>query len=218
MAPTGVSDVAQVLSVACLVLGLVLLALRRIAPLIATGAAQSWSVAAAAAWQGHLHDSLQLYLAALITLAAGGLAIPIALRRVARRLRVRDALDTTLEPLPSLALGLLLVALGMLVTPTTTTGPSREALAMALGAVLLASLLMVIRRNALALVVGFTALANGVVLTATGVIEMASVAALSAAMLALVGCIVAGVAFCGVRERFESIDSRRHDQTEPTPR
>jgi hydrogenase-4 component E len=72
--------------------------------------------------------------------------------------------------------------------------------------VLLGLLMMVTRRNAVGLVVGFMSLENGLVLGATGAKGMPLVVEISVAFSVLIAFIVIGVFLFRIRERFETVD------------
>lgn len=202
----GAADhLAHLLGGAMMVLSFGLLYQRRLTAMINLYAVQTWALAAAAAWQGWVQCSPELCIAGLIALGAG-VAIPIALRHIVRRLRIQQAVETALGIFPSMVVGAVLVALAVLVVlPMTTDGqlPTREDLALALSVVLLGQLMMITRRSALAQVVGFMSMENGLLLGAVGVRGMPLVMASSIAVLALGGALVSGVVFFGIRERFD---------------
>ena len=81
---------------------------------------------------------------------------------------------------------------------------AREDLAFALSVVLLGLLMMVVRRNAVSMVVGFMSLENGLILAATGAKGMPLVVEISVAFSVLVALIVIGVFLFRISERFET--------------
>jgi hydrogenase-4 component E len=202
-------DLAHLLGGAALVLSFGLLYQRRINAVINLYALQALVLAAAAFWQGWVQDSSDLYLAGAITLVAKGVAIPMALHEIVRRLHIRRAIDTALGIFPILVLGVALVALAILVVlPSTVQSQAltREDMAMALSVVLLGLLMMITRRSALTQVIGFLSLENGLILAAIAVPGLPMVVELSAAILVLVAAFVFGVLFFRIRERFDSLD------------
>jgi hydrogenase-4 component E len=214
-------DMAHMLGAAVLVLSFALLYQRRISAIINVYALQGWVLAAAAAWQGFVQGEANLYLTASVAVAANGIVLPIALRRVARRLAIHRPIETALGVVPSMIVGVALVALAIVVVlPITLSagGLTREDLALALSVVLLGLLLMIVRRNALTQVVGFMALGNGLMLAAVSVTGMPLVIALSVAFLAMAALLVFGVFFFRVRERFESLDAARLNGVGEVPR
>jgi hydrogenase-4 component E len=208
-------DLAHLLGGALLVLSFALLYQRRVSALITIYALQALVLAAAAAWQGWVQGEVDLYLTGLITLAAKGVAIPMALRRIVRRLDVHRSIETALGVFPSMVLGVLLVALAILVVlPTTLAAQAltREDLALALSVVLLGVLMMISRRSALTQTIGFLSMENGLILAAVGVTGMPLVMELSIAVLVLVAFIVFGVFFFRIRAQFDSLDVSHLDR------
>ena len=208
-------DVAHMLGGAVLVLSFGLLYQRRLSSVINIYAMQAWVLAAAAAWQGWVQGSPELYVTALIALSAKGVAIPLALQRIVRRLDIHRAVETALGIFPSMAVGVVLVVLAILVVlPPTMESQvlTREDLALALSVVLLGQLMMITRRTALTQVVGFMSVENGLILGAVGVQGMPLVVELSVAVLVLVGAVVFGVFFFRIRDRFDSLDISHLDR------
>ncbi len=212
-------DLAHLLGGAVLVLSFGLLYQRRVNAVINLYALQALVLTAAAAWQGWVQGSVHLYLTAAITLAAKGIAIPLALHAIVRRLDIRRAVDTAPGIFPIMILGVALVALSIVVVlPTTAQSQvlTREDLTTALSVVLLGLLMMITRRSALTQVIGFLSLENGLILAAIAVPGMPMVVELSAAVLVLVAAFVFGVFFFRIRERFDSLDVTHLDQQAET--
>lgn len=208
-------DLAHLLGGAILVLSFGLLYQRRVTSVINIYAAQAIVLAAAAAWQGWVQDSAHLYVTAGIALAAKGVAIPVALHRIVRHLRIQRAVDSALGVFASMVLGVGLVTLAILVVlPTTIESQTltREDLAIALSVVLLGLLVMITRRSALTQVIGFMSLENGLILAAVGLDGMPLVLELSLAVLVLLAFVVFGVFFFRIRERFDSLDVSHLDR------
>jgi hydrogenase-4 component E len=200
---------AQLPGDAMLALSFGLLYQRRLTAVINMYAMQTWALVAAAGWQGWVQRSPGLDATGLIVLGAAGVAIPIALHRMARQPRIHQTVETALGIFPSMAVGAVLVALAVLVVlPATTDGQllTREDLTLALSVVLLGLLMMIIRRAALAQVVGFLSIENGLVLGAVGVRGMPLVMESSVALLVLGGALVSGMFFFHIRERFDGPD------------
>ena len=72
--------------------------------------------------------------------------------------------------------------------------------------VLLGLLLMIVRRNALAQIIGFLSMENGLVLAAIGMPGMPFVAEFSVALLVLLAFLVVGVFLLRIREHFDTLD------------
>jgi hydrogenase-4 component E len=202
-------DLGHLLGALALVLSFGLLYQRRISALISLYAAQATVLAAAAVWQGWVQDAPELYVTGVITLGAKGVAIPMALRIIVRRLRIHRSIETALGIFPSMALGVALVALAILVVlPTTVQSQAltRDDLALSLSVVLLGLLMMITRRTALTQVIGFLSLENGLILAAIAVPGLPMVLELSAAVLVMVAAFVFGVFFFRISARFDSLD------------
>ncbi len=208
-------DLAHLLGTATLVLSFVLLYQKRIDAVVNTYAAQAWVLAAAAFWQGWVQDSPHLYVTGLIALLAKGVAIPLALHNIVRRLRIGRSIESALGVFPSMALGMGMVALAILVVLPITLGAqvlTREDLAIALSVVLLGLLMMITRRTALTQVIAFMSMENGLILAAVGVAGMPLVVELSVAVLVLVAAIVFGEFFFRIRSQFDSLDISHLDR------
>jgi len=209
-------DIAHLLGGAILVLSFALLAQRRLAAVINLFAVQSAILAAAAAWQGHVHSDAELFLTAAITFAAKAVIVPLALQRIVRRFNIHRSVETAVGIGVSMIVAVGLVALSVLVVlpigmQAATEALTREDLALALSVVLLGLLMMISRRNAISQVVGFMSLENGMILAAVGVAGMPLVVELAVAVLVLVIFLVFGVFLFQIRERFDSLDTSRLD-------
>lgn len=202
-------DLSHLLGGIILVLSFALLSQRRLTSVINIYALQATVLAAAALWQGYAQGAAELYVTAAITLAAKGVIIPLALRRIVRQLNLHRAVETALGVFPSMVLGVAFVALAVLVVlPTTAQSGAltREDLALALSVVLLGLLMMITRRSALTQVIGFMSLENGLILAAIGITGLPLLVELAVAFLILLAAIVFGVFFFRIRERFDSLD------------
>lgn len=186
-----------------------LLSQRRLAAMITLYQVQACVLALAAFWQGYAQGEINLYFTGIITLALKGLLLPLALREIVRRFQLTRAVESAL-PLPlSLIFGVALIGIAVLVTlPSTMSAQSltREDLAIALSAVLLGLLVMVSRRNALAQIIGFLAMENGLVLAAIGMPGMPFVVEFSVALLVLLAFLVVGIFLLRIREHFDTLD------------
>jgi hydrogenase-4 component E len=208
-------DLAHLLGGAVLLLSFALLYQRRISAVITLYAIQALILAAAASWQGWVQGATHLYITAAIAFFAKGVAIPWAMHAIVRRLDIRRSVDTALGIFPTMALGVGLVALSILVVlPVTLQSHAltREDLALALSVVLLGLLMMITRRSALTQVIGFMSLENGLILAAVGIEGMPLIVELSVAVLVMMAFFVFGVFFFRIRERFDSLDVHHLDR------
>ena len=121
---------------------------------------------------------------------------------------------------PTMLAGLALVALSevvMLRIASDADVLAREDLAFALSVVLLSLLMMVVRHNAVSMVVGFMSVENGLILTERGAKGMPLVVEVSVAFSVLVALVVIGVFLFRISERFKSIDAGALDSFQGRP-
>ncbi len=202
-------DTAHLLDTFVLVLSFALLYQRRLFAVLTIYAWQALCLAAAAAWQAYAQDAPHLYITAAIALVFKAIVIPLALHRIIVYLNIHRSIETALGIGPTMAVGVGLVALSiLLVLPVTAAAGAltRESLAAALSVVLLGLLMMITRRNAVSQVVGFMSLENGLILAAVGVKGMPLVVELSIAFSVMVAFIIFGIFFFHIRERFDTLD------------
>ena len=166
-------DVAHLVGGGVLLASFLLLYQRRVVALISVLAAQGALVALAAAWLGLVRGEAHLFATAAITAAVKAVLVPLLLRGMVRRLDLDRAVETALPVGGSLALGVGLVALSVLVVLPATAGSAgalaRADMAMALSVLLLGILMMATRRTAIPQVVGLIAAENGLLLAAIGI-------------------------------------------------
>lgn len=208
-------DVAHLLGGAVLMMSFLLLYQRRIPAVINAFAVQGALLGLAAAWQGYIQGAPGLYLTALLALGVKGVAIPLALHAMVRRLDLHRSVETALGIGASMMAGVALVGLAVLVVLPATAGAlalAREDLALALSVVLLGMLVMITRRNAISQVIGLLSLENGLILAAIGVAGMPLVVELSTAALVLMVAMVAGMFLFQIRERFDTLDTGRLEE------
>ncbi|WP_298216997.1 hydrogenase-4 component E [Acidocella sp.] len=202
-------SLAHLLGGVILLCGFLQLSQRRLAAMITLYQTEALVLAAAAFWQGYAQGAVDLYFTGLITLALKGVLLPWGLREIVLRFNMVRAVETALPMALSMILGLALIGIAVLVVlPTTASALSltREDAAIALSVVLLGLLLMIVRRNALAQLIGFLSMENGLVLAAIGMPGMPFVAEFSVALLVLLAFLVVGVFLFRLREHFDTLD------------
>jgi hydrogenase-4 component E len=202
-------DVAHLLAGGLVLMSFALIYQDRLSALINVFAAHAAVLATAVAWQAYIQDAPHLYVTAAIALGFKAIVIPVGLHRIIRRLGIHREIETVVGVGPTMLAGIGLVALSMVVILRVTEEAgrlAREDLAFALSVVLLGLLIMVTRRNAVSLIIGFMSLENGLVLAATGAKGMPLVVEISVAFSVLIAFIVIGVFLFRIRERFETID------------
>jgi hydrogenase-4 component E len=186
-----------------------LLSQRRLVAMITLYQLQALTLTAAAVWQGYAQHEINLYLTGFITLALKGLLLPWALREIVLRFKLTRVVETAMPMALSMLLGVGLIGIAVLVVlPSTMSAVSltREDLAIALSVVLLGLLVMTVRRNALAQIIGFLSTENGLVLAAIGMPGMPFVAEFSVALLVLLTLLVVGIFLLRIREHFDTLD------------
>ena len=207
-------DIAHLLAGGMVIISFMLLYQDRVYALLNIFALHSLVLALAVGWQAHIQSAPHLYVTAVIALAFKAIVIPTALYRIIRRLGIHRTLEVVGGVGRDMLAGTGLVALAILVMlPVTAIADplAREDLAFALAVVLLGFLLMVVRHNAISLVIGFMSLENGLVLAAAGARGMPLAVEISVAFSVLIALIVIGVFLFRIRERFDSVDMQAMD-------
>ncbi len=212
-------DMAHLLEGGVLLFSFVLLYQRRLTALINTYAAQALTVAAACFWQAHVQHSGDLFATGVVTLLAKGIGFPWALTRIARQTHAAGAVEMSFGVYPSLALGLFLACLALLVVMRIPAGAAltRETLAMSLSVLLLGLAMMTTRGSALTQTIGFLSVENGLALAAIGVPGMPIVVELSVAFLVMIAFIVFGIFFFRIRAQFDSLELHHLDRITEAP-
>jgi len=208
-------DIAHLLAGGLVLISFMLLYQDRLTALINVFALHAAVLSLAVAWQAYVQSAPHLYVTAAIALAFKTVVIPVALHQIVRRLGIHREIETVVKTGPTMLAGIGLVALSMVVMLRVTPEAdrlAREDLAFALSVVLLGLLVMVTRRNAVSLVIGFMSLENGLVLAATGAKGMPLVVEISVAFSILIAFIVIGVFLFRIRERFDTVDVQALDR------
>ncbi|MGZ3280691.1 MAG: hypothetical protein ACXU82_08775 [Caulobacteraceae bacterium] len=208
-------DIAHLLAGGLVLISLMMLYQDRLTALINVFAAQALVLALSVAWQAYIQAAPHLYVTAVIALVFKALVIPIVLHRIIKQLGIHRELDQVVGVGFTMLAGIALVALALVVMLGVTPEAdrlAREDLAFALSVLLLGLLMMITRRNAVGLVIGFMSVENGLVLAATGAKGMPLVVEISVAFSVLIAFIVIGVFLFRIRERFETVDVRALDR------
>jgi len=213
---TGLSfDVSHLLAGALVLVSFMLLYQTRLYALLNVFALQAVVLALSVAWQAYVQDAVHLYVTAAIAFAFKAIVIPVALHRIIARLGIHRDVENVVGIGPTMLAGLALVALSIVVmlrVVNEADALAREDLAFALSVVLLGMLMMVVRRNAVSMVVGFMSLENGLILAAAGAKGMPLVVEIAVAFSVLVALTVIGVFLFRIAERFDTVDARALDQ------
>ncbi len=202
-----------VLAALVLFLSFVLLAQVRLIAAIHAFAWQGALVAAVTivvAITGEIHH---LYFSAALTLALKALLIPWMLHRLTRRLELERHTESLQRPaLVTMAAVALVIFSYWLVLPIVREELTftRDIIAISLAVVLIGLLMMVFRTQAVAQVLGFMSMENGLFLAAVSATDgMPLVVELGVAFDVLVAMVLFGVFFLQIRD---SIDSLNVDQ------
>jgi hydrogenase-4 component E len=208
-------DVSHLLAGGLVLLSFVQLYQTRLYALLNVFAFQAVVLSLSVAWQAYVQDANHLYVTAVIALVFKAIVIPVALHRIIARLGIHRDVENVAGVGPTMLGGLALVALSevvMLRIASDADVLAREDLAFALSVVLLGMLMMVVRRNAVSMVVGFMSLENGLILAAAGAKGMPLVVEISVAFSVLVAFTVIGVFLFRISERFDTVDARALDR------
>jgi len=213
---TGLSfDVSHLLAGALVLVSFMLLYQTRLFALLNVFALQAVVLALSVAWQAYVQDAIHLYATAAIAFAFKAVIIPVALHRIISRLGIHRDVENVVGIGPTMLAGLALVALSIVVmlrVVNEADALAREDLAFALSVVLLGMLMMVVRRNAVSMVIGFMSLENGLILAAAGAKGMPLVVEISVAFSVLIAFTVIGVFLFRISERFDTVDASALDQ------
>ena len=208
-------DVAHLLAGGLVLISFLLIYQTRLYALLNVFAAQAVVLSMSVAWQAYVQNANHLYVTALIAFAFKAVVIPVALHRIIAELGIHRDVENVVGVGLTMLAGLALVALSevmMLRVASEADALAREDLAFALSVVLLGMLMMVVRRNAVSMVVGFMSLENGLILAATGAKGMPLVVEISVAFSVLVALVVIGVFLFRISERFETVDAHALDR------
>ena len=160
--------------------------------------------------QGHL------YFSGILTLALKVVALPWILYRLIHRLNIRWDVETLLNIPTIMLIGIALVIFAFnLAQPISELASTvtRSTLGIAMACVLLAFLMMITRRKAVPVVIGFLAMENGLFFAATSATYgMPMVVELGIALDVLVGAFIFGIFFFHIRETFDSLEVRHMEK------
>ncbi|TAK38571.1 MAG: formate hydrogenlyase [Betaproteobacteria bacterium] len=216
MATPFSSQLVNLLAAFLLLLAFAMLAQRRVLTLIKMFAWQGAALAASTLIVAYSTGQHHLYFSAALTLVLKVALIPWALHRLIDRLNVRWDVETLLNIPTTMLVGIGLAIFAFaLATPIAQMAGTltRSTLGIALASVLLAFLMMIVRRKAVPQVIGFLAMENGLFFAATSATYgMPLVVELGVALDVLVGTFIFGIFFFHIREQFDSLDIRHMEK------
>jgi hydrogenase-4 component E len=199
-----------------LVFGLVVLWRRGVPAYISAFAWQSLSLAAVAATTGWFGRDRELYLVAGLIVLLKVAAIPRLLVRMDRRFRTGRELTPYVNTATSLVVAGLLVLFGYaIMRPVVAASqlPTRAAMPLAMGLVLVSLFVLVSRKNALTQVIGFLMLENGLALLAIlGTYGIPLIVELGVFLDVLMGFLVMQIVVYRIHETFDTLDVDRLDR------
>lgn len=207
------SQLINLVAALLLLVSFAMLSQRRVRALVDLFIVQGALLAAAtllAAWStGQAH----LYASAVLTILLKVIVLPYILLRLIRRLDLAADVEGLIN-IPTtmlVGIGLVVVAFNLALPIAQLAGTiTRGTLGIAMASVLLSFLMMITRRLAVAQVIGFLAMENGLFFAATSVTYgMPMVVELGIALDVLVGTFVFGVFFFRIRETFDSLDTHQ---------
>lgn len=188
----------------------ILLAQTRVLSMVNAFAAQGILVAITTAVVAFATSQHHLYISAVLTLALKAMFIPWFLHRLVHQLKIDKEPHKVDNPAFVLMAGAALVIFCYYVTlPITqfTDGITRNTIVISMAVVLLGMLMLVTRNKAVAQVIGFMSLENGLFFAAVAATHgMPMVVELGIAFDVLVAAIIFGVFFFHIRESIDSLD------------
>ena len=212
------NQVIHFLAALLLLVAFAMLSQRRVLGLVHLFATQGLLLAVATLLTGWTTGQTHLYYSAALTLALKVVVLPLILRRLVRRLELAGGVEPVLNIPATMLVGvaLVIVSFNVALPISAFAGTvTRGTLGIATACVLLAFLMMITRRTALAQVVGFLSMENGLFFAATSVTYgMPMVVELGIALDVLVGTFVFGVFFFRIRETFDTLDIGRIERRE----
>jgi hydrogenase-4 component E len=203
-------------SSAALILGLVLLWRRGVPAYVSAFTWQSIVLAAVAGTVGWFGRHGELYVVAALLVVVKGIAIPRLLRRMERRFATEREVAPYVNTATSLVLAGLLVLFGYAVMRPVVAAselPTRAAMPLAMGLVLVSLFVVVSRKKALTQVVGFLMLENGIALLALlGAYGVPLIVELGVFLDALMGFLVMQIFVYRIQDTFDTIDVDQLDR------
>ena len=204
------SQIINLLAAFLLLLSFAMLSQRRIVSLINLLALQGLLLSVSTAIVAYHAQQHHLYYSAALTFALKVVLLPWIFHRLIRRLHVQWDTEPLVNIPTTMLLGLALVVFAFgLAQPISALADTvtRSTLGIALAVVLLAFLMMITRRKAIAQVIGFLAMENGLFFAATSATYgMPMVVELGVALDVLVGVLILGIFLFRIREQFDSLD------------
>ena len=194
-----------------LLIAFAMLSQRRILSLLYLFAWQGLVLALSTTIVAYTTGQQHLYYSAMLTLVLKAFVMLWLLHRLIIKLNIRWDVETLINIPTTMLAGIGLVILAFnLAAPITELASTitRNALGIAMASVLLSFLMMITRRKAVTMVIGFLAMENGLFFAATSATYgMPMVVELGIALDVLVGTFIFGIFFFQIRETVDSLDT-----------
>jgi hydrogenase-4 component E len=199
-----------------LIFGLVLLWRRSVPAYASAFTGQSVVLAVVAGTVAGFAGERELYVVAALLIGVKAIAIPRLLRRMERRLGSERELAPYVNTATSLVVAGLLVLFGYAVMRPVVAAsdlPTRAAMPLAMGLVLVSLFVVISRKKALTQVIGFLMLENGIALLALlGAYGIPLIVELGVFLDALMGFLVMQIFVYRIHDTFETIDVDQLDR------
>ncbi len=207
---TFTGQLINFLAALLLLIAFAMLSQRRILSLIYLFAWQGFILALSTTVVAYSTHQPHLYYSAFLTLVLKAFLLPWILHRLIIRLNIKWDVETMINVPTIMLVGIALVIFAFnLAAPISQLADTitRSTLGIAMASVLLSFLMMITRHKAVAQVVGFLAMENGLFFAATSATYgMPMVVELGIALDVLVGTFIFGIFFFQIRETFDSLD------------
>jgi hydrogenase-4 component E len=210
MSHAFVTQLINLMASLLLLIAFAMLAQRRILRLIHLFALQGAVLSANTFLVAATLHQPHLYFSAALTVVLKVMVLPWILHRLIDRLNLRWDVETLINIPTTMLIGIVLaiVAFNVALPISELAGTmTRGTLGIAMASVLVSFLMMITRRKAVAQVIGFLAMENGLFFAATSATYgMPMVVELGIALDVLVGTFIFGIFFFQIRETFDSLD------------
>ena len=210
MSQAFVTQLINLMAALLLLISFAMLAQRRLLRLIHLFALQGAILSANTLRVAVMLHQPHLYFSALLTGVLKVGVLPWILHRLVDRLNLRWDIETLINIPTTMLIGIVLVivAFNVALPISELAGTiTRATRGIAMASVLVSVLMMITRRKAVAQVIGFLAMENGLFFAATSATYgMPMVVELGIALDVLVGTFIFGIFFFQIRETFDSLD------------
>jgi hydrogenase-4 component E len=208
----GAYSAIDFISVGILLTAVAMNALKRVESCLRAYTLNSWLLALLVCAQAFITGGAHLYVASGLTLLSKGVAIPLFLRAIIRRMKATHEVEPYINSALSLAISGVLVAVvyASLKEGIFITGFSRHALQISLAVILIGLFVMITRRKAVTQVMGLLFMENGLFLSGFSLTYgMPMAIELGVLFDMLMGAIILGIFVVQIRRVFRSSDLDR---------